>query len=163
MPLPKGFDRIDGPPEPRFTERPIPDRPRPPGDFAKDETTAEKARAAHAQLTADLQAKRVRYVNGELVPWPEGKQYVEPVQGDFKPSDFPGHGTGGDGFESVWLEGGPLDGRSAKIRRGSTHHAATAANPDPNGNAFTPADYFRTRRLSNEGLLIFEFKPPVAV
>jgi hypothetical protein len=141
MPLPTGFDPVPGPPEERFSPARLPDRKRGPGDLARDDITAEKARAAHDALVAELQSKQ-----------------IPPVRGDFTPEMFPGFGIG-TSAETVWLEGGPLSDRPMNIRRGSAIYNGTAAD----GAQYVPADYVRTKRLSNEGLVIFKFKPAVAV
>lgn len=162
MPLPRGFDPIPGPAEPRFGPDRQPEPKKGPGEFARDARTAEAARAESRSIAEKLQAKTHRWVDGRLEEWPDGPKYAQPVQGSFEPKQFPGFGVG-DGAETVWLEGGPLSDRAVKIRRGSATHTSTAANAVPEGNAFVPADYVRTKRLSNESLVIFEFQPAAVV
>lgn len=141
------FEVVPGPEPARFTDPPPPDRKRGPGDFARDERTAEKARAAQEALGKELRSKQ-----------------AAPVPGEFRPEDFPDHRFPG-ALEVIELSGGPADGRTVNVQRGARSYTATCANPDPSGNAYIPASYARAKKVSSTGRIIFDFQKsaPVAV
>jgi hypothetical protein len=152
------FEQVSPTEPPRIVDRPRPDRQKGPGEFARDETTAEKARAAQAEIVRKLRAKTHRWNGDKLEEWPDGPKYAEPIAGAYTPEGFPRRSAnilGGD-TETVRLEGGPLDGTSIQMRRGENSRSLLAAGP---AGEFITANYLRTSRLSNENFPIFDFQP----
>lgn len=129
-------------------------------DLAGTEDQADAARKANETLGEALRAKRVRYVDGRLEPWPDGPKFAEPVQGEFSPQ------TAGLAVatDAILLRGGPFDQTETKVPRGAVAYERPTAGSRDDDPPFVPARYRRTKqRDTDSGLTVFSYQEPEVV